>query len=132
MKLLITESQYKRIIEDINSPIQGELDLIISKYDSLGLSSWIYYNENSESIEISSIKIKDKSARRKGLGSSLMGEITSLADKYSLTCVLSPDSSETPLNVLKRFYSGFGFVPNKGRHKDFRFRHSMIRLPKEL
>lgn len=131
MKIQITESQYRTIIEQVNDPIQDELDAIVTKYESLGMSCWIYYNKNTQSIEISSIKIKDKSARRQGLGTSLMGEISSLADKHGLVSVLTPDGSETPVSVLKRFYGGFDYKPNKGNKKDFRFRHSMIREPKK-
>jgi GNAT superfamily N-acetyltransferase len=129
MKIQITEQQLHCIFENIDVDIQKELDDIIDKYENLGMALWIYYTESNNTIKISSIKIKDKSLRRQGLGSSLMGEITSLADKYSLTCILTPDGSETSLNVLKRFYGDFGFIPNKGRYKDFRFMDTMIRIP---
>jgi hypothetical protein len=57
---------------------------------------------------------------------SLMGEIVDLVDKYSLISVLTPDGSETPINVLKRFYRGFDFKYNR----EFRFSYYMIRDPK--
>ena len=123
MKIIITESQFNHI----SDTIQSELDEIILKYENLGVSCWIYYKSSTSSIEISSIKIKDKSLRRNGIGTALMGDLIQLADKYSLVSVLTPDGSETPISVLKRFYGKFDFVPNKGKHIDFRFRHSMIR-----
>jgi len=109
--------------------IQNELDNIIMKYDVLGLTSWIHL-QGDYAIQIASIKVTDKSKRRQGLGSALMTEITNLCDKYGLLCTLTPEPTETPKSVLLRFYKGFGFIPNSGRYKDFRFKNSMIRHPK--
>lgn len=109
--------------------IQAELDSIINKYEAMGMRCWIYLKSNI-AIHIASIKIPNMADRKQGLGSALMSEITELCDKYNLLCVLTPADTETPLRVLLRFYSKFGFVSNKGRHKDFRFMDSMIRYPK--
>ena len=108
--------------------IQAELDSIINKYDALGMACWIYL-KGSDAIEVASIKVKDKSQRRQGLGTALMGEITALCDKYNLLCVLTPDDTESSKTGLLRFYKRFGFVSNMGNKKDFRFRNSMIRHP---
>jgi hypothetical protein len=108
--------------------IQAELDSIINKYETMGMSCWIYL-KGDYAIEVASIKIKEVGERRQGLGTSLMTEIVELCDKYNLLCVLTPDNSETPMSVLLKFYKSFGFVSNMGRKKDFRFRNSMIRYP---
>ena len=109
--------------------IQSELDDIINKYEAQGMACWIYLKGN-KAIEVASIKIKDKTQRRKGLGTSLMTEIAGLCDKYELLCVLTPDNSESSMTGLLRFYKSFGFVSNTGRNKDFTYRNSMIRYPK--
>lgn len=109
--------------------IQNELDTIINKYEALGMVCWIYLRHNG-SIHVASIKIPNKSERKKGLGSKLMSEIVILCDKYKLLCTLTPANTETPMTVLLQFYNKFGFVPNKGRNKDFRFMETMIRYPK--
>lgn len=109
---------------------QNELDAIIQKYESMGMICWIYLRANGKSIHVASIKIPNKTDRKKGLGSALMGEIVQLCDKYNLLCTLTPANTETPMSVLLTFYKKFGFVPNKGRNKDFRFMDSMIRYPK--
>jgi ribosomal protein S18 acetylase RimI-like enzyme len=116
-------------IWQVPNSVEQELNEIISKYDAQGMACWIHYEAEHEAIKISSIKVKDKSERRQGLGSRLMAEIAALCDRHGLLCVLSPDSSETPMSVLQRFYKSFGFKPNKGRNKDFRFMQSMIREP---
>ncbi len=119
---LLIEEENKRF------DIQAQLDRIINKFDAMGMACWIYLKGN-DAIEVASIKIKNKTERRQGLGSALMGEITALCNRYGLLCVLSPDSSETPMAGLMRFYKRFGFTSNSGRNKDFRFRNSMIRYP---
>jgi GNAT superfamily N-acetyltransferase len=126
MKLL--EVLVEAVEDNMRFTIQSELDSIIGKYDSLGIYSWIYLKGN-DAIEVSSIKVKEKSERRKGLGTMLMSEITALCDKYKLLCVLTPEDSESSKTGLLRFYKRFGFESNTGRYKDFRFRNTMIRKP---
>lgn len=119
----------QEVIEDDSKfKIQAELDSIIQKYDTLGMACWIYLKGNY-AIEVASIKVKDKSQRRQGLGTSLMAEITALCDKYELLCVLTPEDSESSKTGLLRFYKRFGFSSNTGKYKDFRFRNTMIRYP---
>ena len=60
-----------------------------------------------------------------------MTDITNLCDKYNLLCALTPLATETPKKHLLAFYKKFGFVSNLGRIKDFRFRNTMIRYPKQ-
>lgn len=114
--------------ENIRFKIQAELDSIVNKYEAMGMDCWIYLKGN-DAIEVASIRIKDKTQRRQGLGTALMGEITDLCDKYGLLCVLTPEDEESSKSGLLRFYKRFGFVPNTGRNKDFRFKSSMIRFP---
>jgi GNAT superfamily N-acetyltransferase len=94
----------------------------------MGMACWIYL-KGDYAIEVASIKVKDKSQRRQGLGTALMGEITALCDKYGLLCVLTPEDTESSKSGLLRFYKRFGFVSNMGKYKDFRFRNTMIRYP---
>ena len=119
----------KEAVEDnIRFKIQAELDTIINKYEAMGMDCWIYLKGN-DAIEVSSIRVKDKTQRRQGLGTALMGEITALCDKYGLLCVLTPEDTESSKSGLLRFYKRFNFVSNTGRNKDFRFRNTMIRFP---
>jgi ribosomal protein S18 acetylase RimI-like enzyme len=114
--------------DDVRFKIQAELDSIINKYEAMGMDCWIYLKGN-DAIEISSIRVKDKTQRRQGLGTALMSEITALCDKYGLLCVLTPEDTESSKSGLLRFYKRFNFVSNTGRNKDFRFRNTMIRIP---
>lgn len=72
-----------------------------------------------------------KELRGQGIGSSLMDELASFADATGKTVTLSPstDFGATSIARLKEFYRRFGFVENKGRHKDFTISESMYRPP---
>lgn len=78
--------------------------------------------------------------RGQGVGSRVMEAVTKYADQHGAIVVLTPDDPTDTLTDLGRkrykarlvrWYKRFGFVENKGRQKDFRFRESMYRLPKE-
>lgn len=129
MKLQYLFEQVLSEFEDNRQAAQHALDAVIRKYDALGMSCWIYL-KGDYGLEIASIKVTDKTKRRQGLGGALMVELMSLCDEFNLIGALTPSDSESSMAGLIRFYKQFGFVNNTGRHKDFRFRNSMIREPK--
>lgn len=68
--------------------------------------------------------------RREGIGTQVMQELTEYADLHQLPTALTPASiggDYTPPKILVKFYKKFGFLPNKGRNKDFRISELMIR-----
>lgn len=73
----------------------------------------------------------EKSQRGQGLGTKAMEDLVALADRYGMLTTLSPstDFGGSSKERLKKFYRRFGFVSNKGRHKDFTLYDSMYRLP---
>ena len=86
--------------------------------------------EKPDSITLSTIVISGQ-FRNQGIGTKVMNDLISYADKTNKKVVLTP-SSDLGGNKkrLETFYKRFGFVPNKGKHKDFQFRDAMIRYPK--
>jgi len=70
--------------------------------------------------------------RGRGVGSKVMKDLIDKADNEHAIIALTPDTAfgGTKGRLIK-FYKGFGFVPNKGRNKDFRYRETMIRYPKD-
>lgn len=81
-------------------------------------------------LRLSTIEMP-KSLRGQGLGTKAMEDLVHLADAFGLRIVLSPstDFGGTSVDRLKRFYRRFGFVSNKGRHKDWTIRDTMYRVP---
>ena len=68
--------------------------------------------------------------RNAGQGTKAMQDIVDRMDKEGAIIALTPDDAfGGNKNRLIKFYKRFGFVPNKGRNKDFRFRETMIRYP---
>lgn len=72
-----------------------------------------------------------KTERGEGIGSKAMTRICEYADQKGYVIALTPSSDfGGSKGRLEQFYSRFGFVPNKGKNKDFRFQESMLREPK--
>jgi len=68
--------------------------------------------------------------RNTGIGSKVMNDLTDKADAEGAIIALTPDNTYGGSKTrLTQFYKRFGFVPNKGRNKDFRYRETMIRYP---
>jgi GNAT superfamily N-acetyltransferase len=69
--------------------------------------------------------------RNAGQGTKAMQDIVDRMDSEGAIIALTPDSAfGGNKNRLIKFYKRFGFVPNKGMNKDYRFRETMIRYPK--
>jgi GNAT superfamily N-acetyltransferase len=92
------------------------------------ISADIYGRRN---LHLSRIEI-EKGRRGQGLGTKAMEDLVAIADQHGLLMTLSPstDFGASSKERLKRFYRRFGFVSNKGRHKDFTLMDSMYRPPK--
>jgi len=68
--------------------------------------------------------------RNAGQGTKAMQDIVDRMDREGAIIALTPDDAfGGNKNRLIKFYKRFGFVPNQGRNKDFRFRETMIRYP---
>ena len=88
---------------------------------------------NAEKGYVLSKIVVPKELRGTGVGSKVMKDLIDKADNEHAIIALTPDTAfgGTKGRLIK-FYKGFGFVPNKGRNKDFRYRETMIRYPKEV
>lgn len=91
---------------------------------------WIH-PVGTEAIRLAKIRV-DPDSRQQGVGGKVMGAITTWADRNNQLIVLTPEAERGGLSktALVRWYRTFGFVPNKGRKKDFRFTDAMIRAPR--
>ena len=78
-------------------------------------------------VEVESIFVP-KEKRGQGIATDVMFELGRWADSNGYVLALDPSSDfGSSVAKLKKFYSQFGFVSNKGRNKDFRTRSAMIR-----
>lgn len=90
----------------------------------------ISIGENENNIILDKIIIPDE-MRGNGKGTEFMQSLLSDADSKGKVVGLTP-SSDFGGNKkrLTEFYGRFGFIPNKGKNKDFTISESMIRQPK--
>lgn len=85
--------------------------------------------ETDSNIIIDKIVIPEE-ARGSGQGTKIMDELISIADKEGKTIGLTPSTDFGGSKAgLNRFYKRLGFVPNKGKNKDFSISESLVRAP---
>lgn len=83
--------------------------------------------------EISMVKTPE-GKRGQGAARQALAQVLRSADEQGLTVTLTPEpmDSKTSKAKLEKFYKSLGFVPNKGRNKDYRYSGAMIRTPQQV
>lgn len=93
-----------------------------------GLRLWLGQSPNGH-MTVSQIVVP-QSERGRGVGSSVMRELTQFADTNGVPMALTPDGSfGGNVSRLREFYGRFGFKPNTGRSRDLSISESMVRPP---
>lgn len=91
---------------------------------------WANYNPTERHLSIDQIVV-EKEARSAGHGTAAMREVLNWADANGVTVSLTPAGDlGTPKAKLVAWYRKLGFVPNKGRARNFYTRDTMIRAPR--
>jgi predicted GNAT family acetyltransferase len=111
-----------------------ELEAIFKKWRSQGVT--LYAFEQIDTIQLDSLIVPIEK-RKQGIGTQIMQELTSYADKVGKRLELSPGQKgdfpgTTSKGRLINFYKRFGLMENKGRNKDFTTNRTMYREPNEL
>jgi len=97
------------------------------KYPDIDLSVF----ENKNGLTLSKIVVPENQ-RSEGIGTKVMDDLIDYADKNNLSIGVTPDATFGGSKTrLESFYKKFGFVRNKGRNKDFTFRETFVRQPKD-
>jgi len=117
MKILITETQFKSLMESgryIDLPVEDP---------NIILEVW----EEESKIVLDRIVIPME-LRKQGIGSKIMRMVCEYGDKVNKPIYLTPSTSfgGSSVNRLKEFYKRFGFVKNP---ESGPFRHVMVRYP---
>ncbi len=103
---------------------------LIEEHDLDKFYSFYYPNEKHLSVDLISVP---KAVRGSGNASLAMKDTLAWADRNGVTVTLSPTSEfGASKKRLEKWYRSMGFVPNKGRNKDFRFTDAMIRQPRPV
>ncbi len=103
--------------------IKGLRDHLDSTYQ--GVQSFV--SESPNAVTVSKVVVPPES-RGKGTGTAFMNDIIEYADSVGKPVALTPSSDfGGKVSALERWYKSLGFVPNKGRNKDFSVSEAMIR-----
>lgn len=102
------------------------LGQIALAHPHVDLHAW----EGAKGINLNMIQVAPEH-QGNGYASAALRDLVSYADSKGLTMALRPGVPEGRKGLseaqLKRWYSSYGFVPNKGRHKDWNWTESMVR-----
>ena len=109
-----------------NSSIKS-LDEIKAKYKDK--TDYLFLFEKGDTLTIDNMVVK-KEYRKQGIGTQILNDVISYADKNGKTITLTPTSEFGTKEKLKKWYKANGFVENKGRNTNFLFRDTMYRMPK--
>ena len=124
------------IFEVINPDLatfQAFADQIKTQY---GLHQFDLWLDKSGDLKLNSLIVPRKD-QKTGLGTAAMLALCRFADQQGKRIVLTPGTRDpkwgtTSQSRLVTFYKRFGFVPNKGRKKDFSLSDGMYRDPQNL
>lgn len=100
-----------------------------------GLTSFRVYEDQRGFLRLDMIEVP-RGSRGEGVGSRAMEDLVAYADERKLLVHLTPALRDTRHGTTSRrrlvkFYKRFGFVENKGRHKDFTLgAGDMYRVPR--
>jgi len=105
---------------------------LLSEYPQLQDLEFHVVDYDDNLLELSSIRIF-KNERGKGIGNQVIRKIKKFADENGLIIRLSPEPERGYKKKLDKFYTDLGFVPNKGRKKNYQlsspFGRTMYRRP---
>jgi GNAT superfamily N-acetyltransferase/phosphopantetheine adenylyltransferase len=87
----------------------------------------LFLFEKGDYIELNLIKIRPEH-KGKGWATKILDDLSEYAQENNKILTLTPsDTFGASKSRLETFYKRFGFVPNKGKNKDFTTRDAMIR-----
>ena len=117
-----TEEDGSRLADYLPETVEDLQDYLTEKYGVI-----VYLGNHPGGMVLHRISVPED-IQNSGIGSAIMTEIIQFADDNSLSIGLTPDDVYgANMGRLEQFYRGFGFVPNKGRNKDYSYMESWVR-----
>lgn len=102
----------------------------VSLREKYGVDLFLAGGRDADSVVSLDEIVVPKEQRGSGVGTRVMEEIVAEADRNGWTVALTPSNAKGgSVTRLREFYRRFGFVPNKGRNKDFRTTQAYVRKP---
>lgn len=126
---------FKQFMSEAKDPKPDAHKTIVKKWEKRpghqGLNLYVSKKEHEDNpnLEVHDLWVP-KHLRGKGVGGRIMKGLTKYADKIGATMSLNQAPEKNYKEKLKKFYSGHGFVPNKGKKRNFNISNAYIRYPK--
>lgn len=115
---------------DVPETVQGLLDDLKASHSNVTVELNERGDGDEKYLTLDKIASLDRS---KGEGSVVLDKILDYADRTGQPVFLTPEAGiKGGKTRLTNWYKGRGFVPNKGRRKDFRSRETMVRQPSPI
>lgn len=128
-----TPSSHKSAIQDWNAPQEGTtydpehpLGEIAARHPNVDM----FATERPEGLRLKMIQVAPEQ-QRQGYAGAALNDLLGYADERGLPVALNPGDVEGRPGMsnsqLRRWYAEHGFLPNKGRNKDYTFTEAMLR-----
>jgi 2'-5' RNA ligase/GNAT superfamily N-acetyltransferase len=128
-------SSHKSAVDDWHSPEEGStydeghpLGELAARHPNVDL----FATEKPQGLRLKMIQVGAQH-QREGYAGAALRDLLSYADERGKPVALNPGDVEGRPGMsnpqLRRWYGEHGFVPNKGRNKDYTFSEAMIRQP---
>lgn len=116
------------------SSLPNDIERHQAEWAARGVRNTVFDQPTRGTVQLADLVVS-KDQRGEGLGHQYMQELTAIADRHGRTLTLTPAQKNdyagtTSTSRLRKFYSQFGFVRNKGRNTDFTISDTMYRKPK--
>ena len=95
-----------------------ELDSLVAELAQQHPGLVLYVSESDVKIFIHEIRLP-KDMQSHGIGSFVITKLQEYAQRQNKPIVLSPEPESRKKQALDRFYRSHGFIPNRGRNKDY-------------
>jgi len=129
----------KILKESIGDKIKVDFDSMNIMLGDKVVGDFYMYDRREKYLTITKIEIYPE-YQKHGYATQTMNQIIDYANKNNLIIILTPEAYKIDSITLKKspgmsttaltkWYKSFGFIMNKGKHKDFEHMHLMYKLP---
>jgi hypothetical protein len=117
---------FDQFLLEANQPKPDSLETIARNVERRHGIKFHVTRHHGNDIKLHNFEVP-KEKRGQGIGTWALKNLTKGADKSGKRIVLTAVPEKGKKAKLDKFYKSFGFVPNKGRNKDFSISDTMIR-----
>lgn len=131
-KLIQMAESYEAFFYKLQEENYGQLQALVKNLMYLYPLEKLWVTEATYGILVKAIVI-DPDYREQGIGTKVMQAIIDYSDLTGKPLALTPSRQYGgTVSRLTDWYKGLGFIPNKGKKRDFRLPETMVRYPQKI